>query len=156
MMRVTRSRVIAAPPDAVWAVLSSVERLPEWLVFAESAEGIEGEGAGRLQRIHGRWGSRRSEIDQRLTGWEPPRRLAWKNEAERLDGQPAPRFARETRFAATLEECPEGTSVTLESVQVPASFARGVVMRLVGGRRLAGGLERSLQRLDAAVAPSPM
>jgi uncharacterized protein YndB with AHSA1/START domain len=154
MMRVTRTAVIEAAPDAVWEVVSSVERLPDWLVFAESAETVEGHEAGRLQRIHGRWGSRRSEVDQRITAFEPARRLAWRHEGERLDGRPAPRFAAETRFEVRLEREAGGTRVTMESVQVPASALKGLVMRLFGTRDLARGYERSLRQLDAVVSAS--
>lgn len=152
MMRITRSRTMDAPAEAVWEVVSSIERLPDWLVLAESAETLEGGGAGRLQRIHGHWGGKRSEVDQRITAWEPPRRLAWVHEAERLDGRPSPQYARETRFEILLE--PEGgeTRVTLESAQVPASVLKGAVMRVFGGRWLGQAYERSLRQLDAVVS----
>ncbi len=152
MMRVTRSRTVAAPVEAVWAVVSSAGRLSDWLVLAEAAETLEGEGAGRLQRIHGHWGGKRSEVDQRVTAWEPPRRLGWVHEAERLDGRPAPQFARETRFEILLEPDAGGTRVTLESVQVPASVLKGLVIRAFGGRELARAYERSLRQLDAVVS----
>jgi uncharacterized membrane protein len=129
MMRVTRTAIVEAPPEVVWDVVSSVERLPDWLVFAESAETVEGDGAGRLQRIHGRW-----------------------HEGERLDGRPAPRFAAETRFEVRLEREAGGTRVTMESVQVPASALKGLVMRLFGTRDLARGYERSLRQLGAVVS----
>jgi Polyketide cyclase / dehydrase and lipid transport len=136
-------------------VVSSVERLPEWLEFAETAETLEGEAAGRLQRIHGHWGRHRSEVDQRIVAWDPPRLMAWRHEAERLDGRPSPQFARDTRFEVRLEPAAEGTRVALESVQVPASVPKGLLMRLVGGRKLGRAHERALRRLDALVAPAP-
>jgi hypothetical protein len=153
MMKVTRSKTVAAAPAAVWDVVSRVERLPDWLTFAEAAEILDGgDELGRVHRIHGHWGDRRSEVDQRITEWEPLRRLAWVHDAERLDGRPAPRFARSTRFEVRLDARPDGTRVTLESVQVPASVPKGLVMRLFGGRELAQSYERSLERLEAAVA----
>ena len=124
MMKVTRTAVVAAPPEAMWAVVSSVERLPAWLEFAEFAETLEGEAAGRLQRIHGHWGRRRSEVDQRIVAWDPPRLMAWRHEAEWLDGRPPPQFARETRFEVRLEPAAKGTRVTLESAQLPASVPK--------------------------------
>jgi uncharacterized protein YndB with AHSA1/START domain len=153
MMKVTRSKTVAAAPAAVWDVVSSVERLPDWLTFAEAAEIMEGgDGVGRVHRIHGHWGDRRSEVDQRITEWEPPRLLTWVHDAERLDGRPAPRFARSTRFEVRLAAQPGGTRVTLASVQVPASPLKGLVMLVFGGRELAQSYERSLERLEAAVA----
>lgn len=151
MITVARTRSMPARPEAVWQVVSSVERLPQWLTFAEAAQTLEGDGDGRLQRIHGHWGRRRSEIDQRITIWDPPRRLEWRHEAERLDGKPAPRFARDTRVQVRLEPDREGTRVTMESVQVPASALKGLVMRMLSRRQLASAYERSLQRLDAVV-----
>lgn len=152
MITVARSRSVPARPEAVWQLVSSVERLPEWLTFAEAAETLEGEGNGRLHRIHGHWGRQRSEVDQRITSWDPPRQLEWRHEAERLDGKPAPRFARDTRFQVRLEPDGEGTRVTLESVQVPASALKGLAMRLLSRRSLAGAYEQSLRRLDAVVS----
>lgn len=152
MITVARSRSVPARPEAVWQLVSSVEHLPEWLTFAEAAETLEGEGNGRLHRIHGHWGRQRSEVDQRITSWDPPRQLEWRHEAERLDGKPAPRFARDTRFQVRLEPDGEGTRVTLESVQVPASALKGLAMRLLSRRSLAGAYEQSLRRLDAVVS----
>ena len=152
MITVARSRSVPAGPEAVWQVVSSVERLPQWLTFAEAAETLEGDGDGRLHRIHGHWRRRRSEIDQRITIWDPPRRLEWRHEAERLDGKPAPRFARDTRFQVRLEPDGEGTRVTMESVQVPASALKGLVMRVLARRELASAYERSLHRLEAVLS----
>ena len=53
--------------------------------------------------MHGHWGRKRSEIDQVVVEHGPLRRLAWRHEAERLDGLLVPRFAAQTVFTATLE-----------------------------------------------------
>jgi len=152
MITVACSRSVPAPRDTVWQVVSSVERLPDWLTFAEAAETLDGEGGGRLHRIYGHWGRQRSEIDQRITSWDPPRRLEWRHEAERLDGKPAPRFARDTRVEIRLEPDGEGTRVTLESFQQPASALKGLVMRVLSRRGLASAYEQSLRRLEAVVS----
>jgi hypothetical protein len=154
MLKVTRSRLVAAASGAVWDVVSDVGRLPDWLTPVEAAEILEGDGADRVQRIHTHWGDRQSEIDQRVTEWEPPRRLAWVHEAERLDGRPAPRLARWTRFEIRLDARPGGIQVTLESIQVSDSALKGLALRLAGRRRLAGAYESSLQRLDELVTAS--
>ena len=80
---------------------------------------------------------------------EPPRRLAWRHEAERLDGKPAPRFAAQTLFTATLAPVDGGTRVTLHSAQVPASVLRGAVIRAFGKREVGQKLRESLERLEA-------
>jgi uncharacterized protein YndB with AHSA1/START domain len=154
MIDVTTARTIPAAPDDIWALLDDPARLGEWLAFAESGEVLEGEGVGRRQRMHGRWGRKRSEIDQVVVEHDAPRRLAWRHEAERLDGRPAPRFAASTLFSMTLEpEGPAATRVTLRSQQEPASPLRGLVIRLFGRREIAGKLAESLDRLTARFSP---
>jgi hypothetical protein len=86
---------------------------------------------------------------------DPPRRLAWQHEAERLDGKPAPRFAASTTFTMTLDPDPAGagaTRVRLHSQQEPASALRGLVIRLFGRREVAQKLDESLDRLEARFA----
>ena len=153
MIDVTTARTIPAAPDDIWALLDDPARLGEWLAFADRGEVLEGDGVGRRQRMHGHWGRKRSEIDQVVVEHDAPRRLAWRHEAERLDGRPAPRFAASTLFSMTL--VPEGaaaTRVTLRSEQEPASPLRGLVIRLFGRREVAGKLEESLDRLAARFA----
>jgi uncharacterized protein YndB with AHSA1/START domain len=148
---VSATRTIAAPPDALWPLLDDPQRMGEWFAFAERFEVLGGEGVGRRQRMHGRWGRKRSEIDQVIVAHDPPRRLAWRHEAERLDGRPAPRFAATTTFSATLEPDGAGTRVTLRSEQEPASALKGLVIRLFGRREVAGKLDDSLDALAARV-----
>ena len=153
MIDVTASRTIPAAPDAIWPLLDDPGRLGEWFAFAESGEVLAGAGVGRRQRMHGRWGRKRSEIDQIVVAHDPPRRLAWEHEAERLDGRPAPRFAASTRLTMTLE--PDGagaTRLTLRSEQEPASALRGLVIRLFGRREVATKLDESLDRLAGLFA----
>lgn len=152
MIEIVRERVLGAAPEAVWTLVDDPSRMGEWFTFAERIEVLEGEGLGRRQRLYGRWGRKRSEIDQTIVEYEPQRRLGWRHDAERLDGKPAPVFARETRF--TIELVPEGprTRVRMISRQEPASAIKGVVMRLFGTREVAGHMARSLDRLDALVS----
>jgi uncharacterized protein YndB with AHSA1/START domain len=139
---------VAAAPDVLWPLVSDPARLPEWFTFAERVEVLGGEGVGQRRRQHGHWGSKPSEVDQRITAWEPPRRLAWCHEAERLAGRPAPRFAASTDFEIVLEPAGEGaTRVSLHSTQEPASALRGGVIRLFGRREVAQHLQRSLAKL---------
>jgi uncharacterized protein YndB with AHSA1/START domain len=153
MVDVSAARTIPAAPDAIWPLLDDPARLGEWFAFADSGEVLEGAGAGRRQRMHGHWGRKCSEIDQVVVEHDPPRRLAWRHEAERLDGRPAPRFAASTRFSMTLEPAGAGASrLTLRSEQEPASALRGLVIRLFGRREVAQKLEESLDRLAGLFA----
>lgn len=149
MIEIVRERRVAARAEQVWELVDDPSRLPEWFTFAERIEPLEGEGVGRRQRLHGRWGKKRSEVDQVIVEYEPARVLTWRHEAERLDGKPAPRFAAETRFTVRLDAEDGATQVRLESRQEPAGPMRGLVMRLFGTREVSGHLERSLDRLES-------
>jgi uncharacterized membrane protein len=151
VLEVVRDGVVHAPVEQVWPLVADVTRVPEWLTFAERMELLDGDGVGRRQRLYGHWGRRESEIDQEITEFDPPRVLAWRHLAERLDGKPAPRFAASTEFRITLEPRDGATLVRLHSRQQPASAVKGLVMRLFGVRDVAKGMDRSLVRLAEAV-----
>ena len=133
--------------------MSEPEQLPSWFGFADRIEVLEGDGAGQKRRQHGHWGKKASEVDQELTAYEPGRRLAWRHLAERLGGNPAPRFAASTDFSIELSAVDSGTRVRLRSAQEPASAARGLVMRAFGRREITGTLQRSLDDLERALTP---
>ena len=147
MIEIVEERRVNAPPAAVWKLVDDIGRYAEWFSFAERMEPLAGEGLGRRQRLHGRWGKKRSEVDQTIVTYDPERELGWRHDAERLDGKPAPVFAKETRFTIRLVPDGEGTIVRMESRQVPASPAKGLVMKAFGTREVRGHLRRSLQRL---------
>ena len=149
MVEIIVEGTVGAPPEAVWSVVSDPARMPDWFAFAERVEVLGGDGVGQRRRQHGHWGSKASEVDQEIVAWEPPRRLAWRHLAERLDGRPAPRFAAETEFSIELAPEGAGTRVRMRSAQVPASRPRGLVMRAFGRREVRGSLERSLAALAA-------
>jgi uncharacterized protein YndB with AHSA1/START domain len=156
VIEVIREREVPAAPDELWPLVSDPKRLAEWFEFAEGAEVTEGDpGVGQRRRMHGSWGKKKSEIDQVIVAWEPPRRLAWEHEAERLDGKPAPRFAAETLFSIDLEPSGDGTHVRLTSRQLPASKPRGLVIRLFGKREIGGKLDCSLEQLAQAAGRNP-
>jgi uncharacterized protein YndB with AHSA1/START domain len=150
MIEVIRERRIDASPEEIWRLVEGTERLPEWFVFAERADLLGGNGVGRRQRLHGRWGKTPYEIDQVVTDYEPNRMVAWRHEAERFGEKTPPRFARETRFAIRLVPESAGTLVRLESRQEPMNALKGLVIRLFGARQIAGQMERSLERLAGA------
>src|SRR4051812_30340162 len=149
MIEVTAERVLPAPPERVWPLVADPDKLPSWFGFAERIEVLEGAGVGSKRRQHGHWGAKPSEVDQELTAFEPPRRLAWRHLAERLNGKPAPRFAASTDFSIELEPIGGATRITLHSAQEPASRPRGLVMRAFGRRELQTTLAKSLDALEA-------
>jgi uncharacterized protein YndB with AHSA1/START domain len=144
---ITHSDVLDAPPERIWPLVEDPAAMGHWFAFADRIELLDGAGLGRHQRLHGHWGSKRSEIDQEIVQYEPPRTLAWRHLAERLDGKPAPRFAAETVFTITLTPAGAGTRVELETRQRPASRARGFVMKLFGAREVSARMSQSLTQL---------
>jgi uncharacterized protein YndB with AHSA1/START domain len=152
MIEIARERTIHAPAARVWKVVSEAERLPEWYARAGTAEVLEGHGLGRRQRLRSQWQGQDSEVDQLITAFEPERLLEWRHEAERLGGQPAPRFASETMVSIQLEAHGlDATRVVLTSRQRPAEPDKEQAMR--GNSEFLGKmLETSLERLDRLVA----
>ncbi len=151
MIEIVRERCIPASPGPIWDVVSDAGRLPEWYARADRVEVLSGEGLGRRQRVISQWHGRPSEIDQVVTVFEPERELGWRHEAERLDGQPAPRFSVETVVSITLK--PEGqtaTRVAVASRQRPADADKAAAMR-ANSEYLGHLLETSLQQLEAVV-----
>ena len=151
MIEVVAERTVPASPETLWPLVSDPEQLARWFGFAERIEVLEGEGAGQRRRQHGHWGKKPSEVDQELTAFDPPKRLAWRHLAERLNGKPAPRFAESTDFSIELIPEDGGTRVRLTSAQVPASRVKGVVMKAFGRRELEGTLRGSLDALERLV-----
>jgi len=151
MIEITRERTIPAPAARVWNVVATAERLPDWYARAGSVEVLEGSGLGRRQRVRSQWQGQDSEVDQLITAFEPQHLLEWRHEAERLGGQPAPRFATETVVAIKLHaEGPTATRVALESRQRPADPEKERSMR-ANSEFLGKMLETSLERLERLV-----
>ena len=151
MIEITRERTIPARAARVWEVVSEAERLPEWYARAARAEVLEGAGLGRRQRLHSQWRGQDSQVDQLITAFEPEHLLEWRHEAERLDGQPAPKFASETVVRIELEaQGPDATRVVLESCQRPADPDKEQAMRS-NSEYLGKMLETSLERLEQLV-----
>ncbi|PPK68939.1 SRPBCC family protein [Actinokineospora auranticolor] len=151
-VEVQRSGRVPAPIERVWAVVSDAARAPDWFSFADRTEVRSGSGLGEQRTQHGRWGAKRSEIDQEVVEYDPPRVIAWKHTAERLNGKPAPSYAASAVFRIELEpDGPDATVVRLRTLQQPRSAATGFVMRWAGARELARRMEESLTRLLGAV-----
>jgi uncharacterized protein YndB with AHSA1/START domain len=154
---ISRERVVPLPVEEVWRRTEDLDELSDWFEGGDRFELLDGSGRGRRQRMHGRWGKKRAEIDQVVSAYDPPHRIVWEHEAERLDGKPAPRFARSTVFEIRLIPRPEGCLVRLRSTQEPAGLFKGLGLRLFAKRELASRFERSLMNLPgkAPVSPGP-
>ena len=140
--------IIAAPPEAVWTLISDPSRLPEWLAFCEKVDVLDPGTVGmklRLSdRIRGKLGS---ETDVEVTAFSPPHEIAWRVEEERVEGKRVRRFARETRFQVRLAARGRDTKVIVRSEQDPRSALHGLLIRAFARRQGQRLIARSLQRL---------
>jgi uncharacterized membrane protein len=152
VVEVMREARVAAPVDAVWAVVSDAGRAADWFEFAQRTEVVDGEGVGQKRTQYGTWGRKSSEVDQEVTEFEPGKVLAWRHVAERLDGKPAPKFAVSTEFRIELTAAGEATGVRLRSLQEPDGAVKGWLMKRLGAKDVERNLDRSLERLDALFA----
>ncbi len=117
-MIVTRSRTLAAAPEAVWRVLADPRSLARWWPRVERVKGISGEGWTTVLRSER---GRAVRADWRLDGQEAGRRRAW---AQEIEGTPFAKVLAERRVEATVEPAGAGARVTIELRQRGRGMAR--------------------------------
>ena len=135
-MIVTRSRTLAAAPEAVWRVLADPRSLARWWPRVERVKGITGEGWTTVLRSER---GRAVRADWRLDGQEAGRRRAW---AQEIEGTPFAKVLAERRVEATVEPAGDGTRVTIELRQRGRGMARfgRFMLRRAARRELDGAL----------------
>jgi hypothetical protein len=129
---VTRSRTMAAAPEAGGGVLADPRRLPRWWPRTERVKSVSADGwttvlrSDRGRAVRADW---RLEADERL------QRRAWTQD---LDGTPFAKVLRERRVEARLQPVDGGTRVTLEVRQRARGWSRfgGVLLRRAAGKEL--------------------
>jgi uncharacterized protein YndB with AHSA1/START domain len=146
---IERSGRVLASIEAVWEVVSDVERLSGWFAGVDRAQLVSGGGYGRRQQMSGRWGRRRFEVDADVIAYRPPTLIAWWHVVERLDGRVAPRYARAVEVHVELTpDGEEATAIRLISVRrAPRGPLRPAVLRLVRAHPAGEELERSIAAL---------
>lgn len=159
MIEFARSRHIDAPPERIWAFVDDVTAWPRWFTEAERGEVLSGEGVGRRQRMHGHARGKATEIDSVVTAYEPPTRLRWHHEAERVDGKPGSVvFARDATAEVTIQPDGVGSLVSYRLLAEPGSLLNTFMLRVLAPRPIGRSFETSLERLAAlaegSAAPS--
>jgi uncharacterized protein YndB with AHSA1/START domain len=137
MPTVARTCTVAAPPQAVWEVLSDPHHLPRWWPRVERVEEASPEAWTTVMRSSR---GRAVRADYTRTDAHRPRRLRWRQE---LEETPFERVFAEAITEITLEPVDDGaTRVELKAVQ-----------RLRGRSRLGGFMARRAARrqLDDAL-----
>src|SRR3954468_11287434 len=112
---------IAAPPDAVFAVASDLERYPEWQAFLQRVSARERDGAGRavLVGADAAGGARALKLVLRCTRDEP-RRVAWHAEGGDL---------KALNGAFELAEAGAGRTRATFRLEVDPGFKLGLLLR---------------------------
>jgi len=157
MIEFARSRHIAATPDRIWPFVSEVEAWPRWFTEAERGEVLSGEGVGRRQRMHGHARGKATEIDSVVTDWQPPTRMRWHHEAERVDGKPGSVvFARDATAEVTIASDATGSLVTYRLQAEPGSLFNTFMLRVMAPRPIRSSFETSLERLAGLTEGVPV
>jgi uncharacterized protein YndB with AHSA1/START domain len=134
---VTRSRTVAAAPEAVWSVVASPKRLARWWPRVERVKGVSADGWTTVMRSSR---GRAVRADWRLADQELGARRAW---VQVLEGTPFERLLAERRVEARLDAVEGGTRVTLTLVQRARGWSRfgGIFLRRAAGKELDGALD---------------
>ena len=117
-MNVSRTRTVAAPVDAVWALVGDPYRLPAWWPRTERVEGVRRDGWTSVLRSER---GRAVRADYRVTASETRRRRAW---TQAIEGTPFERLLRESAVEVTLAPADGGTAVRVTARQRPRGMAR--------------------------------
>ena len=143
----TVTEVVAAPPGEVFAVVSDVDRLPEWNEIIEAV--VErppamvpgAEWVVRLGTMGTRWQSRSRllELD------EAARRFGYRSQTD--DGNPS-----DAVWRWTVDDDPAGARVTVSWELHPQTFWRQVLLARVRNRQLRTEVRRSIGAAARAAA----
>lgn len=149
MPRVSRSRVIDAPPARVWEVVSDPHHLPRWWPRTVRVEDVRSD-AGRpvhWTTVLGTESGTRVRADFRLVDERPPAGLAW---AQEVAGTPFERILRSAEVGIGIEPDGEASRVTVSSAERLRGLSRlgSPMMRAAARRRL----DEALENLDRALA----
>jgi uncharacterized protein YndB with AHSA1/START domain len=137
MARTTRSRRIAAKPEAVWDISCNPHHLPRWWPGVARVEDVRG---GRFTEVIPTKRGKPVRLDFVVVESDPPRRCVWTQE---LAGTPFERLL--SSWTTTITLAPEGEDaclVTLEEhQQLRGSLRAGLLLqRRPAARRVESAL----------------
>lgn len=107
MATVRRSRVLAAPPEAVWRTVGDLHQLARWWPKVLRVEAVRD---GRFTEVLQTERGRDVRADWTLAETVPGER--WRAEQD-VEGTPFERVLRSSARSVALEPVPEGTRVTI-------------------------------------------
>lgn len=144
-MRVTRSRTLAAPADAVWDVLADPYAFPRWWPLVRRVEGV---GEAGWTMVLGKTGGRGIRADQALEASEPGRLRRW---ALVVPGSPFERILSASVTEARLEAAGAGCALFLTLEQRPVRWTRlaPFLLRRAARRQLDDALAGMARAVEA-------
>jgi uncharacterized protein YndB with AHSA1/START domain len=134
---VTRSRTLAAAPEAVWRVVADPRSIARWWPRVERVKGVTADGWTAVLRSDR---GRAVRADWRLDGQDAE---AWRAWAQEIEGTPFAKVLAERRVEARLEPAGDGTRVTIELRQRGRGMARfgRFMLRRAARKELDGALD---------------
>ena len=149
MPRVSRTRVIDAPREEVWTVVSDPHHMPRWWPRAVRVENVRGDpGARRTQwtLVLGTVQGRSVRADYRSISAAAGERFVWQ---QLVEGSPFERIIRSAEAGVELADQGPGTVITVYTDERLRGLSRlgATMMRGAARRRLdeaLDGLERAL------------
>lgn len=134
MPRVSRRRTIAAPPAAVWALVSDPYSLPRWWPRTARVENVDDKDGGRRSRwtkVLETAEGRGVRADFRCLSSAEGERYVWEQE---LEGSPFARHLRRSVVELRLRPSGEETEVTITSEQALRGLSRLGSLMMRGGQ----------------------
>lgn len=143
---ISASVEVAASPDAVWAVVSDVTRMPEW--------------SPELRRLFV-IGSKEPRVGMNLVGINRRKFVAWPTTSKVVRFEPGRAVAWKTRESGAtwtyeLERTASGTRITGRRDLPGFTLGTTLMAPVIGGaeghdRELADGIRSTLERIKATV-----
>ena len=134
---VERSRVVAASPQDLWAIVGDPHHQPRWWPGVERVEGVEAERFTQVLRTRR---GRAVRVDYAVVEQHAPALAVWRQE---LEGSPFARVLSASEIRIELEGADAATRVTITQLQ-----------RLRGSNRTGHWMlaRATRRRLDSALA----
>ena len=134
------TREMTAPPEAVWAVLGDLRRLPEWLAFAAAVEDVSGDEAAEGATYTVKPGRAfEPKTHWRITAVEAPRRQVHTSEMPML---------RDVTSTIELQTPADGPASVRVHWHGEPSNLFGRMMRGMFQRQIEENWRKSLEQLD--------
>jgi uncharacterized protein YndB with AHSA1/START domain len=147
--KVSRKRVIAAPVERVWELISDPHSLPRWWPKTTRVEDVSEDPEGKGREWTSVFGTERGNAvraDYRCTAAEVGRNYAWE---QQIEGSPFERVLKSAAIAIELGAGDGGTVVTVTANETLRGLSRLGSPMMRGA--VAGRLDDALDGIERAL-----